>query len=65
MWLGFASCYSLVIVVVVGLFRVKLEPPGWSNLRGGAGGIFVKLGGSLVINNMCIMLLVDFAHLDG
>ena len=36
------------------LFGVKLEPPGWSILRGGAGEIFEIFGGGLVLI-MCVL----------
>ena len=45
------------------LFGVKLEPPGWSILRGGAGEIFVKNLEEISINNVYIMLIVDVSIL--
>ena len=42
-----------------GLFGVKIEPPGWSILRGDYGEIFGKLGKRFSTNNWHILLLVD------
>ena len=47
------------------LYGVKLEPPGWSILRGGASKIFVKIWRKFSINNVYIMLLVDLEHPEG
>ena len=47
-----------------GLFGVKIEPPGWSILRGDSGEIFVNLKGRLEVNIGYITLLVDSVQPD-
>ena len=47
------------------LFGVKIEPPGWSILRGDSGEIFVNPKGRLVVNDVCLVLFVDSVQPEG
>ena len=58
-------CFLVVVVVVVGCLGSSWKPPGWSILRGGAGESFVKIWRKFSVNNVFIMLIVDFEHPEG